>query len=101
MNTSKTSAVSFQSKCSILAEFSLKYKDDSRFAKLIRDNDLGFPYAFGVASGHFEPSSVVALYIEDTWNMLLLELLPQPEFGFVEEPQVSTLDQLVELAGLD
>ena len=101
MNTSETSPTSFENKVRILSDFSVRYKNDDRFSKLFRDNDLGFPYSFGVQFGHFEPNKRVTLHIEDTWNMFLIALLPEPEFGFVQDPGVSTLDELVELAGLD
>ena len=101
MTTSKTSTVSFDDKVRILSEFSVKYKNDDRFSKLFRDNDLGFPYAFGVQFGHIQASDVVRLYIEDTWNMLLVALLPEPEFGFRQDPAVSSLDELLEVAALD
>jgi hypothetical protein len=101
MSTSKTSLTSFERKASILAEFSVKYKNDDRFAKLFRDNDLGFPYAFGVHFGHIETSDIVKLYIEDTWTMLLLQLLPEPEFDDLLDTGFETLDQLVQAASLD
>ena len=101
MNTSKTSTTSFDNKVSILSGFFVEYSKDDRFSKLFHENNLGFSYSFGIQNKHFEPSKTVTLYIEDTWNMFLIALLPEPEFGFVQDPGVSTLEQLVELAGLD
>lgn len=84
----------FDNKVRILAEFSIKYRRDPRFSQLFDESDLGFPYAFGVQHNHFEPSKTVTLYIEDTFTMLLIALLPDPGFGDARDTGFSNLDEL-------
>ena len=82
----------FSSRCNILADLWLNYKDDAEFSDFIQYNDMGLPLAFFVSQEVVPSNDMVMNYVNETWE-LFLEALKIEETGF------DTLDEL--LRGFD
>jgi hypothetical protein len=87
----------FSSRCEILAELWLDYRDDEDFLDFISYNDLGLPLAYGITNSLAKLTENGEAIINETWNLLLAGLSIEEDIGF------ETLDKLfeyVEDAGL-
>ena len=87
----------FSSRCEILAELWLDYRDDEDFLDFISYNDLGLPLAYGITNNLAKLTENGEAIINETWNLLLAGLSIEEDIGF------ETLDKLfeyVEDAGL-
>jgi len=63
---------SFQSKCDILSELWLNYREDKDFQDFIKYNDISLPLAFMIAEGIIEnPGELAEGFIDETFNLLL------------------------------
>ena len=63
-------ATPFSSKCKILGDLWLNFKNDEDFAPFISHNDMGLPLAFFISEGLVEPKHEdVETFINDTWDM--------------------------------
>lgn len=82
----------FSSRCNILADLWLNYKDDAEFSDFIQYNDMGLPLAFFVSQEVVPSNDMVMNYVNETWE-LFLEALKREDTGF------DTLDEL--LMGFD
>ena len=82
----------FSSRCNILADLWLNYKDDAEFSDFIQYNDMGLPLAFFVSQEVVPSNDMVMNYVNETWE-LFLEALKVEDTGF------DTLDEL--LMGFD
>jgi hypothetical protein len=82
----------FSSRCNILADLWLNYKDDAEFSDFIQYNDMGLPLAFFVSQEVVPSNDMVMNYVNETWE-LFLEALKIEDTGF------DTLDEL--LMGFD
>ena len=61
----------FSSKCEILGELWLDYKNDEAFADFIEYNDIGLPLAYAVSAGLAKVEPQGELYINETWDLLI------------------------------
>lgn len=81
----------FSSKCNILGDLWLNYKDDETFMDFIDYNDVGLPLAFCLWQEIVAPTDIATRYINESWE-LLLEGLSLDDIGF------SSLAELLEQA---
>lgn len=82
----------FSSRCNILADLWLNYKQDSEFSDFVEYNDMGLPLAFFISQEIIQTNDMTTNYVNETWD-LFLESLKVNDTGF------STLDEL--LMGFD
>ena len=78
-------------KVNILSELWMNYRDEENLRDFIEYNDLGLPLAYAIASNVVDISPRAAIYIEETFN-LLLESLEIEDTGF------ANLDEMFEEA---
>ena len=79
----------FSSKCNVLAELWLDYRDDEEFLDFISYNDLGLPLAYAVSSNLVSGlSDTGESMIEETWTLFLAGL-------DVEDTGFETLDDVL------
>jgi hypothetical protein len=71
----------FSTKCQILADLWMEYRDDEAFKELLDYADLGFPIAYLIDNGIIENSQSTEPFIESTFD-LLLKLLKVEDIGF-------------------
>jgi len=80
----------FSSKCEILAELWLDYRDDEDFRDFIEYNDLGLPLAYALSNNIANVTENGEAIINETWSLLLAGLSIEEDIGF------ETLDKLFE-----
>lgn len=61
----------FSSKCEILGDLWIDYKEDEAFADFIEYNDIGLPLAYASAAGLVKVEPQGELYINETWDLLV------------------------------
>lgn len=61
----------FESKCEILGDLWIEYKDDEAFTEFIEYNDLGLPLAYSVSASLASVSELGEKYINETWDLLI------------------------------
>lgn len=87
---SPQSTTEFTSKCSILADIWLNYRDDEIFEDFINYNDLGLPLAYLADSGVVETKTEQAqAFINETFDLLLAGV-------GVEDTGFTTLDEILD-----
>lgn len=77
-------------KCQILADLWINYRDDEEFVDFIEYNDLGLPLSFAIANGIVSDSPLSNAMITETWDLFLAGL----------EITDSGFDSLEEMLGL-
>ena len=75
------SSTPFSSKCIILGELWLNYRDDEEFTDFVEYNDLGLPLAYLLAEGIVTSTNKTEVFVNETWD-LFLEALDIPDTGF-------------------
>jgi hypothetical protein len=65
---------SFTSKCRILSELWLDYRDDEEFQDFIQYNDLGLPLAYAIAEGIVDKTEIASNFINEAFDILLSAL---------------------------
>ena len=80
---SKDLSQGFDSKCNILAELWLGYRQDEQFRDFIEYNDLGLPLAYAFSNELATPTGIAERYIEESYA-LLLEALGLPDSALFE-----------------
>ena len=61
----------FSSKCEILGDLWLNYRDDEAFIDFIEYNDIGLPLAYCISAGLAKAEPQGELYINETWDLLV------------------------------
>lgn len=61
----------FSSKCEILGDLWLNYRDDENFQDFIEYNDIGLPLAYAVSADLAKAEPQGELYINETWDLLI------------------------------
>ncbi len=79
----------FSSKCEILADLWLNYRDDTEFVDFVEYNDIGLPLAYAVSQKIAEVNELGQQLIEETFDLLLTGL-------GVDDTGFETLDDLFE-----
>jgi len=61
----------FSSKCDILAELWLDYRNEEDFEDFVEYNDLGLPLAFAIAQDIIEVTPRAEIYVNEAFELLL------------------------------
>lgn len=86
---SESTTTHFSSKCDILADLWLNYRQDDEFKDFVEYNDLGLPLAYAIANGIVsERSPIIEKFIDETFELLLSGLE-------IEDSGFETLDELL------
>lgn len=78
----------FSSKCEILADLWLNYRDDADFVDFVEYNDLGLPLAYASQAQMITLKPQAEALINETWDLLLSGLE-------IEDTGFETLDDLL------
>lgn len=62
---------SFGSKCEILGDLWLNYRDDEEFKDFIEYNDIGLPLAYIIANQIVQTTPVAEKFVNETFDLLL------------------------------
>lgn len=81
----------FDSKCEILSQLWIEYRDHEAFEDFVEYNDIGLPLAYILSNQLAARTSQSAKYIDETWTMLLKALE-------VDDRDWSSLDDMLESA---
>lgn len=81
-------ATNFLSKCDILAELWLDYREEEDFADFVQYNDLGLPLAFAISQDIIKTTPRAEGYISEAFDLLLAAL-------GIEDEEFDTLDDLL------
>jgi hypothetical protein len=71
----------FNTRCDILGELWVRYKNSPDFYDFITYNDLGLPLAYSISSGIVKQSSKAEMFVSETWD-ILLSALDMEDTGF-------------------
>lgn len=86
-----SSTTPFSSKCEILAELWMNYRDDEQFADFIEYNDLGLPLAYMLSNVIVKGTNTSEAMVDETWELLLHGM------GIVEDTGFETLDDMFDM----
>lgn len=89
--TENTSTTYF-SKCEILADLWLNYRQDEEFADFVEYNDIGLPLAYVIANDIVKSTDLAERFINETFELLLAGLE-------IEDTGFESLDDLLAEAG--
>jgi hypothetical protein len=64
-------ATSFSSKCEILAELWIDYRDEDNFQDFVEYNDLGLPLAFAISQEVIPSSPRAEVYVNEAFDLLM------------------------------
>ena len=84
MTTSKTSTVSFDDKCAILAEFWLEESEKPQFQAMAQHLSIIFRMALLINFDFVKPTKKGTKEIEDLWDFLINELIGEQTAGPIE-----------------
>lgn len=85
-------ATAFSSKCEILSELWMNYREDKGFADFIEYNDMGLPLAYFIHTGVVDPLDEAHKYVDETFDLLIAAVGVDPEQEF------TTLNDLFQAA---
>ena len=88
----RMSDTEFTTKCEILAELWMNYRDDEEFLDFVEYNDLGLPLAYMIANNIVTNNDLASKFVEEAFDLLLSALGIDEDTGF---------ENLDELLGLD
>lgn len=72
----------FSTRCEILGDLWMNYRDDEQFEDFIAYNDLGLPLAYAVSRNMAKPNTVTEDMVNESFNILLAGLEIQEDTGF-------------------
>lgn len=90
MTESVSGTTPYLTKCEILGELWLGYKNDKQFADFIEYNDLGLPLSYAIANGIVESKPMAEKYVNETFDLLLDGLGLTDDFAWTDLNQVLT-----------
>lgn len=61
----------FTTKCVILAELWMDYRNEEEFQDFIDYNDLGLPLAYAISEGIVEKTDIASNFINEAFDILL------------------------------
>jgi hypothetical protein len=82
----------FETKCSILADLWMDYRDNEDFVDFREYNDLGLPIAYAISNDIVKSLPMAEQFINETFDLLLAALEIPEDTGF------ETLDDLLGLS---
>ena len=85
----------FSSKCEILGDLWVEYRDSDEFADFIQYNDIGLPLAYAVSAGLAKAEPQGELYVNETWDLFIEAL------GIDGDIEWDSLDYMLEQAAED
>ncbi len=84
----------FMTKCQILAELWIDYRDDEQFKDFIEYADLGLPLAYSISNGIVEKTENAKSFVNESFELFLASLGIEDDTGFEDLEDV--LDSEVE-----
>lgn len=91
---SETQNTPFLTRCSILADLWLNYRDDDEFVDFIEYADLGLPLAYAISNAIVEETPIAQKFINETFDLLITAMNIQ-DTGF------ETLDDIFSMSDGD
>lgn len=79
----------FTSKCNILSEVWMDYRQDEQFKDFIEYNDMGLPLAYFLSQGIVEKTDISVNFVNETFDILLAGL-------GIEDTGYETLEDLLD-----
>jgi hypothetical protein len=81
----------FETKCAILSDLWLNYKDNEELADFVEYNDLGLPLAYLIHTNLVTVTDEGMPYVDETFNLLCAAL------GLDSDEEYISLNELMEL----
>lgn len=79
-------ATPFMTRCEILGELYIQYKNDVEYEDFITYNDLGLPLAYAISINAVKPELSAVNFVNETWDLFLeLEMLEDLVFESLDE----------------
>lgn len=76
------SETSFETRCDILSDLWIEYKEEPQFRDFVSYNDLGLPLAFLVSENLVTPNDKAIMMVNETFVLLLRSLEIEEDTGF-------------------
>ena len=76
------SETSFETRCDILSDLWIEYKEEPQFRDFVSYNDLGLPLAFLVSENLVTPNDKAIMMVNETFVLLLRSLEIEEDSGF-------------------
>lgn len=84
--SSNNNETNYFTKCEILAQLWLDYREDEEFQDFTEYNDLGLPLAFAISKGIVNDTPISNAMITETWDLFLAGLeIEDAGFDSLEE----------------
>lgn len=80
----------FNTRCTILSELWLNYRDDEDYEDFIAFNDIALPLAHAISEGIVESTEAAAKYVNGCFDSLLSGFKVDEDSGFED------LDEIIE-----
>jgi len=93
MTESVSATTPFLTKCEILGELWLGYKNDKQFTDFIEYNDLGLPLAYAIANNIVEAKPLAEKFINESFD-LLLDGLNVNDIGYTSLAEMFEQDEI-------
>jgi hypothetical protein len=81
----------FETKCAILSDLWLNYKDEAELRDFVEYNDLGLPLAYLIHTNLVTVTEEGMPYVDETFNLLCTAL------GLDSDEEYTSLNELMEL----
>jgi len=81
----------FETKCAILSDLWLNYKDNEELEDFVEYNDLGLPLAYLIHTNLVTVTDDGMAYVDETFNLLCTAL------GLDSDEEYTSLNELMEL----
>jgi hypothetical protein len=72
----------YSSKCQILADLWMEYRDDEEFVDFIEYSDLALPLAYAFSQGIAESTMIAEGFINESWDLFLGGLGIEEDTGY-------------------
>lgn len=72
----------FETRCSILADLWMNYRDEESFKDFMQYNDIGLPASFLVSEDLAKPGEKLEMLINETFVLLMAALEIEDDPGF-------------------
>lgn len=72
----------FETRCDILSDLWIEYKEEPQFRDFVSYNDLGLPLAFLVSEDLVTPNDKAIMMVNETFVLLLRSLEIEEDAGF-------------------
>ena len=82
----------FTSRCEILAELWLDYREDEQFKDFIDYNDLGLPLAYAIDGEIVLPTEIATQYVNETFELFAEALGVESDYDW------TSLNQMLEFS---